>query len=151
VNAQSGDSLATVQLDGTVSARGWLADDSGLVLVQADRFNEDFTADVQVLVASAAGKTRPVGVIPQAFPSTARLDPARSILHVVRVEGGFQNLYEFSLTTGALRRLTTNDLPGVRFSGIDVLGSAGFVAVRRERRSDIWLLVSAPRPSSASR
>jgi len=153
VDAGTGNSRATVPLDGTVSARGWLAGDSGLVLVQAraSRFNEDFTTDVEVVVASSAGALRRIGVIPQAFPSTARLDPARSVLHVVRIEGGLQNLFEFSLANGSLRRLTESDLPGVRFSGIEVLGSSGFVAVRRERRSDIWVLEAASRLLPVSR
>ncbi len=128
------------RLQGTASARGWLAGDAGLVLARAVRFQTDFTSDVESLVVSTNGAVRSAGVVPDAFLSTTRLDPQRSVLFVARIEEGAHNLYEMSLLTGRVRRVTDNGLPGVTFSGIEPLRGGALIGVRHERTSDIWLL-----------
>jgi len=108
------------------------------------RFQPDFTADVEVLVVSPNGGVRSIGVVPDAFVATTRLDPTRSVLFIARIEGGSHNLFEMSLANGRLRQITDNALPGVTFSGIQPLRSGALVGVRHQRRSDIWLLDGTP-------
>jgi hypothetical protein len=152
VDSQSGESLRTVPLQGTASARGWLTGDTGLVLARAGRFQTDFTSEVEALVVSTHGAIRSAGIVPDAFLVTTRLDPQRSVLYVVRIEEGAHNLYEISLVSGRVRRVTDNGLPGVTFSGIEPLGGGALIGVRYEQTSDIWLLDATPlAPESAVR
>jgi hypothetical protein len=114
------------------------------VLARAVRFQTDFTADVEVLVASASGGVRTVGILPGAFVATTRLDPARLVLYVTRADEGAHNVHEMSLVTGRSRRVTDNVLPGVTFSGLEPLPGGALIGVRHERKSDIWLLDGTP-------
>jgi hypothetical protein len=148
VDVQTGKTRLSVPFPGRATARGWVSGDEGLVLARAGGFNEDFTTEVEVLVVSLTGSLRSVGVIDRAFLVTTRLDPARGVMYLVRLDSGVHNLYEFTLATGRLRRITDNGLPGVRFSGFGALARAGLVGVRQERRSDIWMLVATPASSS---
>jgi hypothetical protein len=126
------------------SARGWLPGSSGLVLARVTDFNPDFSGSVEVVVASMAGVLRPIGVVDNAFLATSRLASARSALYIARTDNGIHNLYELSVATGRIRRLTDNALPSVTFSAVEPLGGEGLIVVRHERRSDIWLLESTP-------
>jgi hypothetical protein len=144
VDGQSGADLRTVTIQGTANARGWLTGDAGVALVRAERFQPDFTSDVEALVVSAGGALRSAGIVPDAFLATTRLDPERSVLYIARIEQGTHNLYEFSLVTGRIRRITDNTLTGVTFSGVEPLRGGGVIGVRHERKSDIWLLDATP-------
>jgi serine/threonine protein kinase/Tol biopolymer transport system component len=150
---ETGEQRSAATLEGRASARGWLRDDAGVVLARASAFDEDFTAEVEVLVASATGTVRSAGVVDRTFIATTRLDPQRAVVSLTRLDAGIQNLYEFPLATGRLRRLTDNTLPGVSYSGVTPLGGGAWVAVRHEQRSDIWLLDArpqAPNPGDSS-
>ena len=138
----SGTVKSTATFTGSVYIRGWLPDNSGVVLVRAARFHEDFTADVDVIVVSGAGQPTPLGVIERAQIATSRLDSARSLLYVTRSEAGIHNLYAFSLTGKTLRRITDNALTGVTFSGAEPLATGAVVGARSERKVDTWLLES---------
>jgi serine/threonine protein kinase len=144
IDGSSGKSLGTLQLQGTVSARGWLTGEKGLVVARAAIFKPDFTADVEILIASAAGAVRTIGVVPNAFIATTRFDASRSVLYVARHDGTARNLYEVSLHTGRLRRVTDNTLPGVSFAGVEPLPRGALIGVRHEQKSDIWLLDATP-------
>jgi hypothetical protein len=144
IDAESGDHRSTSALQSRASARGWLPGGGGLVVTRGSRLDQDFTADVEVLVATATGSVRSVGVVDKGFVATTRLDPLRAAVYLARLDGGVHNLYEFLLPTGRLRRVTDNTLPGVSYSGISPLGGGAWVGVRHEQRSDIWLLDAAP-------
>ena len=118
--------------------RGWMGDE--FVVVQRDVLNEDLTGDLSVMVIGPSGQVRKVGTIATAFIATARLHPARRVLYLTRLDRGVQNIYEFSLGTGALKPLTQNVLSGVTFSGLCPVGLDRLLGVREERRQDIWLL-----------
>jgi serine/threonine protein kinase/Tol biopolymer transport system component len=137
-----------------VGVRGWLADGS-VVLVRASALREDAATDMEVLASTPAGILREIGFVDRAFMSTARLDPAGSILYVTRSEDNVHNLYALSLTTHGLRRVTDNTLPGVTFSGVRPLDRGRVVGIRQERKSDIWLMdtgsSSTAPPSRAQR
>ena len=140
IDSRTGQSLGALQFQGTVSARGWLPGEKGVVVARATRFQSDFTADVEVLVVSATGAIRNVGVVPSAFVVTTRLDATRSVLYVARQDGTGRNLYEISLQTGRVRAVTDNTLPGVSFAGVVPLSGGALMGVRHQQRSDIWLL-----------
>ena len=149
-NLETGEQRSATTIEGRISARGWLRDDTGVVLARARTFDEDFTAEVEILVASASGTVRSAGVVDKAFIATTRLDPFRGVVTLTRLDEGIHNLYEFPLATARLRRLTDNTLPGVSYSGVAPLGDGAWVAVRHEQRSDIWLLdAKPPSPGSA--
>jgi hypothetical protein len=140
LDVRSGEERVATPLAGNIVSRGWLPGDRGVVLARATQSNENRTASVEVLVASRAGTLRPAGVVEQAILATVRLDPARAVLYLARVAGGVHNLHEFSLASRRLRPITDNAQPGVTFSGIEPLDSGGFVVVRHERKSDVWLV-----------
>jgi serine/threonine protein kinase len=149
-DVEAGHNRWTVPFEGRVaSARGWLPGSGGLVLARVTEFNADFSGSIEVAVASMAGVLRPIGVVDNAFVATTRLASARSALYVARTDNGIHNLYEFSLTTGRVRRLTQNALPAVTFSAVEPLGGGGLIVVRHERRSDIWLLESTSSSSGS--
>ena len=72
---ETGEQRSAATLEGRASARGWLRDDAGVVLARASTFDEDFTAEVEILVASATGTVRSAGVVDRTFIATTRLDP----------------------------------------------------------------------------
>jgi serine/threonine protein kinase len=122
-----------------VFGRGWWED--RLVIVRRVALHEDVTADIEVLVVDArTGAVTTAGRITNAFIATAKLHAARRALFVTRIENGVHNLHELDLTTGSLRALTRNTLPGVTFSGFHPAGAGSLVGTREERRQDIWLI-----------
>jgi serine/threonine protein kinase len=143
LDLESGASQVVARWDGPftgVFGRGWVAD--GFVAVRRVTLHDDMTADIEVFVASGASGAAPrkAGTITKAFMSTSRLDAARRVLYVTRMENGVHNIHEFSLATGALKALTRNTLAGVTFSGFHPVGSERLVGTREERRQDIWLI-----------
>jgi hypothetical protein len=122
----------------SVYLRGWASADS-LVVVRAPTFNEDFTADVEILVVPVSGAPVREGRISGALIGTTRLSPARGLVYVTRSEAGVHNLYAYGIATRGLRPITDNDRPGVTFSGIEVLDERRIIGVSSERKSDIWL------------
>ena len=128
-----------------IAGRGWL--DRRFVLTRSFRPpNADRTVDLEVLVVDESGKTRVAGRVAQVYASTVRLHAARRVLYMTRSDRGTENVFAFSIDTGALTAVTDNQLPGVTFSGFQPAGQ-GLIGVREERRGDIWLIqqVATPR------
>ncbi len=86
------------------------------------------------------GTRRPLATLPDSFASTVRLDQVRGRLYVTRAVGGIQNVHLLTLADGKMRQLTTNEAPGISFSGIHPIGDDAIVFARDERRHDIWLV-----------
>jgi serine/threonine protein kinase/WD40 repeat protein len=84
--------------------------------------------------------------LPQGYPATARLDlPGRRILVTLR-ENRADNLFAVPLDTGPVVKLTSNDLPSVSFSNVE-LGPDGLVLfARHDRKQDVWLIRQGSRP-----
>ena len=78
--------------------------------------------------------------VADSFASTVRLDQARARLYVTRGVGGVHNIHLLTLADGKMRQLTSNEAPGVSFSGIHPIGDDAIVFARDERRHDIWLV-----------
>ena len=68
-----------------------------------------------------------------------RLSDGRSTILYTASEEGVHNVYELPLAGGAPRRITSNELPGRMFSGIEPLTDGSLVYAVNERRQDIWL------------
>ncbi|MBA2260785.1 MAG: PD40 domain-containing protein, partial [Acidobacteria bacterium] len=85
------------------------------------------------------GARRPVASV-DGFFATVRLDHLRNRIFLTRATSGIQNIFTLDLADGKMRQLTTNEAPGVSFSGIHPLGGDGIVFARDERRHDIWLV-----------
>jgi serine/threonine protein kinase len=137
----TGATRSLVTLDPSFSGvygRGWLGD--RFILVRTRTLHEDLSADIEVLSIEPSGAATAVGVITNAFIATTRLHAARRALYVTRIENGVHNVYEFAFSTGALKALTRNVLPGVTFSGFQPAGADRLVGSRQERRQDIWLI-----------
>jgi hypothetical protein len=91
------------------------------------------------------GRARRVATVPGAYAVTARLSAARASLLYTAIEGDVPNVYELPLSGGTASKLTTNDLPGRMFSGIEPLADGSLVYAVNERRQDIWLSRVSPR------
>ncbi len=122
----------------SVYLRGWAGADA-LVVVRAPGFNEDFTANVEILVVPVSGTPVREGRISSALIGTTRLSPAHGQVYVTRSEAGVHNLYAYAVATRGLRAITDNVSPSVTFSGIEALDERRIIGVRSERQSDIWL------------
>jgi hypothetical protein len=142
----SGRDRATIDAQGPnrVLSRGWTRGDGALVLVRPLTLNDDTTYTAEILLAGTDGTLRPAGVVDRVFPATSRLDAARGLLYLTRSQDGIHNLFAFSLATHTLRAVTTNTSLDVSFSGVEPLGNDRFVAVRDEKKTDVWLLDARP-------
>jgi hypothetical protein len=58
---------------------------------------------------------------------------------VTRADEGVHNAYAYALDTARLDAITDNTLVGVTFSGLTLAGPGLMLAVRDQRRQDIWL------------
>jgi serine/threonine protein kinase len=119
--------------------RGWLAGGRVYVLLRPGESHPDRSADVEVLAAEAGGPVRRIGSVARAFVTSARLDASTSSLFVTRADEGVHNAYTYALDTARLDALTDNTLVGVTFSGLTPAGPRLMLAVRDQRRQDIWL------------
>jgi hypothetical protein len=66
-------------------------------------------------------------------------------LFVTRATDGIHNIHAMSLRDGGMRQVTSNQSPGVSFSGIQPLRADAIVFARDERKRDIWLVTTGPR------
>jgi hypothetical protein len=114
------------------------------LLVLTSTLGESQTNTVDILSVDAGGRPQTLGRVPQAFASTARLAVAEDAIYLTAVEGTKHNLYSFSLTDGGLRRLTSNTLPGVTFSGVARLEDGTLLLSRQVENYDVWVLTSNP-------
>lgn len=123
--------------------KGWTHDDRSIVLVRRSAVYADKKDTIEILMASAvdAGAApRRVAIVEGTFFVTTRLDAERRVLYLTRSEGVIHNLYAVSLATGALRRMTNNQLPAVSFSGVECLPNGRLLCVRDQKRQDIWII-----------
>jgi hypothetical protein len=133
-----------------VYLRGWL-DGGRVAVVRSLTLGSDRTYEMEALVIESSGVIRRAALVSHAFTTTSRLDGPRSTLYVTRAEQGIHNLYAISLTTGAMKSVTENPLPGVTYSGFAVLGQDRLIGVEDERRRDIWLIESTRASAAAAR
>ncbi len=117
---------------------GWTHRNS--LIVQRAKASGGGAYAMQLTEVALDGSRRPVATLGDSFPSTVRLDPARGRLFVTRAFEGIHNLHLLTLADGKMRQLTSNDSPGVSFSGIHPQGEGAIVFARDERRRDIWLV-----------
>ena len=96
--------------------------------------------DLQLAEVSMSGQRRDIASISGPPVPAVRVDRQRSRVLVTRDENGVHNIYGVSLRDGAMTRITTNQSPGVSFSGIQPLRADAIVFAREERKRDIWVV-----------
>jgi serine/threonine protein kinase len=90
------------------------------------------------------GKSRSLAFIADSPVPSVHLDVERSRVLLTRDESGVHNIYAVSLRDGAVTRVTSNESPGVAFSGIQSLRAEAIVFAREERKRDIWVVQRKP-------
>ena len=122
-----------------VVCRGWAREGKSIVLVIRTVGDPP---GARVREVRGPGQGSDVATIEGAFATTARLDEARSLVYLTRVQRSVHNIVRVSLLTGDVRDVTTNQLPSVSFGGVQPLESGGFMYSRDERKADIWIVRS---------
>ncbi|MDQ3068167.1 MAG: serine/threonine-protein kinase [Acidobacteriota bacterium] len=98
--------------------------------------------------AGQAGQAeRQVAGVPRAYALTARLSREGNTLYFDAQERRIHNVYTLALATGAVRRLTANQLQSIAFSGIEPLADGSVIYAMDDRRQDIWLSRITPNRS----
>lgn len=117
---------------------GW--SDSRTLLLQDARHTGGRRFENHFEELSLGGARRPIRTVVDNAAPTATVDHLRRRVFLSRAVDGIHNIYALSLDDGALRRVTTNESPGVYFSAIAPQRSDSIVYARDERRRDIWLV-----------
>ena len=126
---------------GTVHLPGW-SSDTAIVLIQSTQRAGGYHLDVSKLALD--GSRRTLGKVKDGVLPTAKVDHRRGRLFLSRSVAGVQNLFAMSLADGSLRRITSNESPGISFSGVQPMGDDSIVFARDERKLDIWLVQRGP-------
>ena len=132
VHAWTNRSAAELQL------RGW-SRSGGLMVVRRSTREPGPANTVMDVIEVRDGQARSVATIAPAFSITARLAPSGDTLYFTAAPGRIHNIYARSIADGRARRVTSNDLPGTVFSGIEPLADGSLIYAVNERRQDIWL------------
>ena len=120
--------------------RGWLGDQSLVVILRGPQANADGSVSVTVSEVTVAGGVRPITVLDHVFPATVRMDAVRKVLYFTRVNDGAPNVWAFSFGTGTARALTDNQSPTVTFSGVVPRADGAVLVARDESKRDVWLV-----------
>jgi Tol biopolymer transport system component len=124
--------------DRSLICRGSL-DDETVVVIRV-RTNPDWTEDAEVLVVSLLGTTEPVSVMRDVFAGTARIDARTRTLYLTGDVDGSHNLFALNMDDGEVRQLTDNRIPGISFSGVEILPQGRLLYSRIENNENIWLI-----------
>jgi hypothetical protein len=95
--------------------------------------------ELELIELALDGTRRRLATVPDSVIPAVRIDAARGRLFVTRSVEGIHNIHAMSLHDGSMRAVTSNQSPGVSFSGILPLRADAVVFARDERKRDIWL------------
>jgi Tol biopolymer transport system component len=121
-----------------VSLRGW-SDDGALIVVLRHTNVPDAEAPVMEVFAATPQENRRVARLPRAHAVSARMARAGATLFYTGTIDRANNIFALTLRTGATRRVTSNRLPSMEFSGIEPLADGSLICAQNDRRQDIWL------------
>lgn len=116
---------------------GWTSENAVLLLRTQSRGS---MFDIQMTELPMSGDARAIAFVGNSPVPAVRMDPQRSRVLLTRDDEGVHNIYGVSLRDGAVTRITTNESPGVSFSGIQPLSAGAIVFAREERKRDIWVV-----------
>ena len=123
---------------------GWSRADA-VILQRAARTSAQLF-ELQLVEVALDGTRRNLGTVPDSPLPVVRADVGQGRLFVIRATDGIHNLHTMSLRDGTMRQVTSNQSPGVSFSGILPLRADAVLFARDERKRDIWLVTTgAPR------
>lgn len=120
-----------------VQLRGWTPSGALVAVHRYFRPRVERPA-LDILIVDRTG-TRTRARIDDAYGETARLSTDGTALYFTASVDGVHNIYSLALAGGTPRRVTTNDLPELMFSGIEPLADGTVIYAVNERRQDIWL------------
>jgi serine/threonine protein kinase len=122
----------------TRQLKGWRRDDAALMVLRATA-NSDGTSGAELVPVRLDGTAgRPLAVGDRPYFDGARWSPSDGRLYVTTVTGLTHNVSAISIVDGRVRAVTHNNLAGVTFSGIDIVGDGTIVYSREETKQDIW-------------
>jgi Tol biopolymer transport system component len=116
---------------------GWSRDAALLMVRPAPRV--DGLYELELIELALDGTRRRLATVPDSVIPAVRIDAARGRLFVTRSVEGIHNIHAMSLHDGSMRAVTSNQSPGVSFSGILPLRADAVIFARDERKRDIWL------------
>jgi hypothetical protein len=79
------------------------------------------------------------------YAATARLDITGRRVLVTLEEDGADQLFALPLGAGPPVPLTSNEMPSVTFSNVELAPGGTILYARHDRKKDIWLLRQAQR------
>jgi hypothetical protein len=124
--------------------KGWTADARALVVLRvADNPDHSQRLDVLAIETGASATSaapRRIATVDSVSGSGAQLDPRRDVLYLARAKGSIHDLHALSLRDGSLHQISHNSVPGVSFSGIEVLPDGRLLYSLHSRNSDIWIV-----------
>ena len=118
--------------------RGW-SPGGGLIAVRRGTREPGPASTVMEVIEILDGHARSVATVAHAFAISARLAPSGGTLYFAAARERVHNVYALTIADGRIRRVTSNDLPGTVFSGIEPLADGSLIYAANERRQDIWL------------
>jgi serine/threonine protein kinase len=129
-----------------VRLRGWLPNDTALVIARRLEQSSLLTRKFEVLTVSADGTVRRAAIVDHVV-NLAHMSPPSPELYFTRAVEGIGNLWTFSFATGRQRQLTESAVRDVIFGAATPLGRNYVVGIRHEQTSDVYLLDTRPRKS----
>ncbi|HJR59709.1 MAG TPA: protein kinase [Vicinamibacterales bacterium] len=117
---------------------GWSRADA--LILQRATLRPDQLYELELIEVGLDGTRRGLARVPDSVIPVVRIDPDRGRLFVTRSAAGIHNIHAMSLRDGSMRQVTSNQSPGVSFSGIHPLRADAIVFARDERKQDIWLV-----------
>jgi eukaryotic-like serine/threonine-protein kinase len=128
-----------------VYLKGW-SDDGALIVILRHTNVTGAEAPVMEVFAATPQGTRRVARLPRAHAVSARMSRGGRTLFYTGTIDRANNIFALALATGAVLRLTSNQLASVEFSGIEPLADGSLIVAQNDRRQDIWLSrASTPR------
>jgi Tol biopolymer transport system component len=140
-NITTGDDVVVHQWDGrpgNVSIKGWTPDGALVIVRRHGGVTESDPTSMEVALLTS-GREQRVAMVPGALAYSARLGPGGATLYFAGTEARAANIYALTLPTGAIAKLTANQLTSVVYSGIEPLADGSVIYAQNERRHDIWL------------
>jgi hypothetical protein len=117
--------------------RGWVSS-SSLLLVRSHLQLDLPGSRLEVMLLDTLhGQSRPLSIIENGLDVSLRLDATRQVLYMTAIEGRAHNLHALDLESGSLRKLTSNQIPGVTYSGIEVTAQGELLYSRQRTNTDI--------------
>jgi serine/threonine protein kinase/Tol biopolymer transport system component len=124
-----------------VFAKGWRT--TGQFVVVHSILDAEVNERVEAIQIDSAGAQTSIPIAGRGLGGSARLDRTSDSLLVVTIDADqIHQLEAVSLLNGRRRRITNNNLPGISFSGLEILPNKNIIFSTQTSNSDLWLIGS---------